>query len=147
MKKAAVAFLLVALAGLFPLTAQEAETPPPAQNQPVVQAAPPFTYNAEGRRDPFKDLLGGRDFRERSAEEVTIDDLILIGIIKSRGGYTAILGTGRGFPHFSNVGDKFPDGYILKITENSVVFRKTHERGLPLVRPRDITKEINPEER
>lgn len=150
MKKAAALILLVFLAGGTSLLAQEAETAPPPESQPVLSPAPSFTYSSGGRRDPFKDLLGGRDVRERSADGtplVNIEDLTLIGIIQSRASFTAILGTGRGFPYFSNVGDKFTDGYILKITDNTVVFRKTHERGLPLLRSRDITKEINPEER
>ena len=150
MKKAAAFILMVGLAGLAPLLAQEEETAPPPETKPVISPPSTFTYSAEGRRDPFKDLLGGRDVREVAADGtpvVNVEDLTLIGIIKNRAGFTAILGTGRGFPYFSNVGDKFTDGYILRITENTVVFRKTHERGLPLLRPRDITKEINPEER
>lgn len=151
MKKTAALILLLALAGVSPLLAQEtAETAPPPESQEVLSPPSTFTYSADGRRDPFKDLLGGRDVRERSADgtpQINIEDLTLIGIIESREGFTAILGTGRGFPYFSNIGDKFTDGYILKITENTVVFRKTHDRGLPLLRPRDITKEINPEER
>jgi len=53
----------------------------------------------------------------------------------------------QGFPYFVNVGDKFSDGYVLSISDFQVVFRKTNERGVPLMRPRDIIKEINPEER
>ena len=150
MRKAAALFLLAGLAGLASLAAQEAVTAPPPETKPVISPLSSFTYSSEGRRDPFKDLLGGRDVRERAADgtpQVNVEDLTLIGIIKSRGGFTAILGSGRSFPYFSTVGDKFTDGYILRITENAVVFRKTHERGLPLLRPRDITKEINPEER
>jgi len=150
MRKAAVFILLAVLAGTAPLPAQETETAPPQEAAQVVTPPSSFTYSSEGRRDPFKDLLGGRDVRERAADGtplINIEDLILIGIIESREGFTAILGTGRGFPYFSSVGDRFTDGYILKITENTVVFRKTHDRGLPLLRPRDITKEINPEER
>ena len=76
-----------------------------------------------------------------------IDDLILIGIIKAKRGYTAVVGTAQGFPRFMSVGDRVADGFIESITANQVVFRKTHERGIPLMRPRDVIKEINPEER
>jgi Tfp pilus assembly protein PilP len=79
--------------------------------------------------------------------ETPIEDLVLMGIIKTKKGFTAIVGTSQGFPSFVNVGDKFSDGYVLSINENQVVFRKTHERGIPLMRPRDIIKEISPEER
>jgi len=46
---------------------------------------------------------------------------------------------------FVKVGDKFTDGFVLSITESQVVLRKTHERGIPLIRPRDIVKEITEE--
>jgi hypothetical protein len=73
--------------------------------------------------------------------------LVLIGIVKAKKGYTAVVGTTQGFPRFLNVGDKVADGYVLSISQSQVVFRKTSERGIPLMRPRDVVKEINPEER
>lgn len=148
MKKAAFILLIVSLTGLVPLLAQETTAaPPPATEQTV---APPtaFTYNSEGRRDPFKDLLTGRDLRAKTATgkpQVFIDDLILFGIVKSNNVFTAMIGMPQGFPMFVKVGDKFTDGYVLSISETQVVLRKTHERGIPLMRPRDIIKEITEE--
>jgi len=148
MRKIAFIILIAGLTGLVPLLAQEtAAAPPPAAAQTV---APPsaFTYNPEGRRDPFKDLLTGRDLREKTASgepQVFIDDLILFGIVKNKKTYTAMIGMPQGFPMFVNVGDKFTDGFVLSITESQVVLRKTHERGIPLIRPRDIVKEITEE--
>ena len=148
MRKIALVILIAGLTGLVPLLAQEtAAAPPPGAAQTV---APPsgFTYNPEGRRDPFKNLLTGRDMRERTATgepQVFIDDLVLFGIVKNKNTYTAMIGMPQGFPMFVKVGDKFTDGYVLSITESQVVLRKTHERGIPLIRPRDIVKEITEE--
>jgi Tfp pilus assembly protein PilP len=148
MRKIAFIILIVSLVGLAPLLAQgTAAAPPPGAAQTV---APPsaFTYNPDGRRDPFKDLLTGRDMREKAATgepQVLIDDLILFGIVKNKTTYTAMIGMPQGFPMFAKVGDKFTDGYVLSITESQVVLRKTHERGIPLIRPRDIVKEITEE--
>ena len=147
-KSAFIILLLVGLTGLVPLLAQEtAAAPPPEAAQTV---APPtgFTYNPEGRRDPFKDLLTGRDMREKTATgepQVFIDDLVLFGIVENNKVYTAIIGMPQGFPMFVKVGDKFTDGYVLSISASQVVLRKTHERGIPLIRPRDIIKEITEE--
>ena len=109
------------------------------------------TYDPAGRRDPFKNLLAGKDIKEKSAvggiPQISIDDTNLVGIVKAKQKLTAIVVGPQGFPYFVKVGDKFSDGYILSINENQVVFRKTNERGIPLMRPRDIIKEINPEER
>jgi Tfp pilus assembly protein PilP len=148
MRKIAFILLIVSLAGLAPLLAQEtAAAPPPEAAQTV---APPsgFTYSPEGRRDPFKDLLTGRDMREKTAAgepQIFIDDLVLFGIVESNKVYTAMIGMPQGFPMFVKVGDKFADGYVLSISESQVVLRKTHERGIPLIRPRDIIKEITEE--
>lgn len=148
MKKAAFLLIAITLVGLAPLLAQE--TAPPSQSEiapmPAVQTG--FTYDPEGRRDPFKDLLGGRDLKQQAAigeNQYFIDDLVLFGIVKNQNVFTALIGMPQGFPMFAKVGDKFADGYVLSITETQVVLRKTHERGIPMMRPRDIIKEITEE--
>lgn len=149
MKKAAILLMGIALAGLAPLPAQEtAAAPPPEQlsSLPAVQTG--FTYDPAGRRDPFRDLLAGRDFQQKTAlgeEQIFIDDLVLFGIVKKESVYTALIGLPQGFPMFAKVGHKFADGYLLSINETQVVLRKTHERGIPLMRPRDVIKEITEE--
>lgn len=109
------------------------------------------TYDASGRRDPFKNLLGGKELKEKTtlggAPQLFIDDINLIGIVKFKNRYTAVLSGPQGFPYYFEVGDKLSDGFILSIAETQVIFRKTNERGIPLTKPKDIIKEINPEER
>ncbi len=154
MRKAASLLFIIVLAGLAPLAAQEATTqettaaPPPQQLSPAPSVQTGFTYDPAGRRDPFRDLLAGRDFQQKTAvgeEQIFIDDLVLFGIVKQKNVYTALIGMPQGFPMFAKVGDKFADGYILSINETQVVLRKTHERGIPLMRPRDVIKEITEE--
>jgi Tfp pilus assembly protein PilP len=147
MRKAAVLLLCISVMGLAPLLAQETTAPPP-DAKPVLTVQTGFTYNPEGRRDPFKNLLSGRDLKEKAAigdNQMFIDDLVLFGIVKNKNVYTALIGMPQGFPMFAKVGDKFADGYVLSITETQVVLRKTSERGIPLLRPRDIIKEITEE--
>ncbi len=148
MRKAAVLLLCIGFAGLVPLLAQETTAPPPPETAPALTVQTGFTYNPEGRRDPFKDLLAGREMREKSVggePQIFIDDLVLYGIVKNKNVYTALIGMPQGFPAFAKVGDKFADGYVLSINDTQVVLRKTSERGLPLVRPRDVIKEITEE--
>jgi len=110
-----------------------------------------FIYNSEGRRDPFKDLLAGRDISESAKKEgisqMMISDIILIGIAKIKDNFIAIINGPQGFPLQLRVGVKIADGFVLSISDSKVVFRKTKERGVPMYRSKDITKEINPEER
>jgi Tfp pilus assembly protein PilP len=149
MKKTIAAILVLSILGLLPLLAQQDPANPRPEEKPVLRATAPVAYNAEGRRDPFKDLLAGAGEGKAPVGDAqgNIEDLILIGIIKAKKGYTAVVGTAQGFPRFMTVGDRVADGYIESINANQVVFRKTHERGVPLMRPRDVIKEINPEER
>ena len=109
------------------------------------------TYDPAGRRDPFKNLLAGKEIKEKTAGEgalrLSIDDINLIGIVKYKKKFTAILSGPQGFPYYFEVGDKLADGFILAINEGQVIFRKINERGIPLTKPKDIVKEITPEER
>jgi len=123
----------------------EAEKPPAY----ILQPRAPL-YDPAGRRDPFKDLLGGSQTKERSSAEgpeMSVDDLRLVGIAKYRGKLYALVNGPQGFPYKITEGDKFSDGFVLKITTDSVTFRKTSEKGLRLPAPRDVVKELNPEER
>jgi Tfp pilus assembly protein PilP len=151
MKKSILFIVAMGLLGLGPfiLSAQEKGV----QLETGVLKPPPEkgTYSPAGRRDPFKNLLGGKDIKGRSAvggiPQLSIDDTTLVGIVKTKQKLTAIVSGPQGFPYFIKAGDKFADGYVLAINDYQVVFRKTNERGIPLMRPKDIIKEINPEER
>jgi Tfp pilus assembly protein PilP len=148
MRKAAVLLLFISIAAVAPLLAQQETTaPPPTGPVPALTVQTGFTYSPDGRRDPFKDLLSGRDLPKPGIEgnQLLIDDIVLFGIVKSKNVYTALVGTTQGFPTFARVGDRFADGYILSINDTQVVLRKTHERGIPLIRPRDVIKEITEE--
>jgi len=109
------------------------------------------TYQRAGRKDPFMDLLAGREAKREISPsgkpEMFIDDITLIGIVKARGKFTAIVTGPQDFPLFIKVGQRFSDGFVLSIQESRITFRKTKERGFPLFKPRDIVKEIHPEER
>jgi Tfp pilus assembly protein PilP len=102
------------------------------------------TYKSEGRRDPFRDLLGGRESKEKEKiegrEGLSIDDIVLVGIASHKGEFEAIINDPEGFPYFIKKGDTFLDGFVLTITESQVIFRKTKEKGTPLRRPREIIK-------
>jgi hypothetical protein len=138
------------LAGSSLLFSQEQKKPPERETLSDVQTNL-STYDPAGRRDPFKNLLAGKELKEKTTPggvpQLFIDDINLIGIVKYKKKYTAILSGPQGFPYYFEVGDKLTDGFILSINESQVVFRKTNERGIPLTKPKDIVKEIKPEER
>jgi Tfp pilus assembly protein PilP len=158
MKNIVIFFLILNLAGLGAsiLCAQTSQQDKQEKQESekalveITQTRPP-TYNPEGRRDPFKNLVAGKDVKDKmgagGVPQLFIDDINLIGIVKTKGRLTAVINGPQGFPYFIKVGDKFSDGYVVSIKETQVVFRKINDRGIPLMRPKDIIKEINPEER
>jgi Tfp pilus assembly protein PilP len=109
------------------------------------------TYTRAGRKDPFLDLLAQQESRKTGEGEdgpqVSVENVNIIGIVKARGQFTAIVSGPEDFPLFVKVGHKFSDGFILSINESKVTFRKTSERGSPLFKPKDIIKQILIEER
>jgi serine/threonine protein kinase len=131
---------------LATLSVRRAEAGPSVQ--PMNHFETRFVYSPSGRRDPFKNLLAGRDLRENKGiddNQMLIDELVLYGVVKNpnNGIFTAMIGTPEGFPMFAKVGDKFADGFLLSINETQIVLRKTHERGVPLMRPRDKILEVS----
>jgi hypothetical protein len=142
-----VGFLLAASGLLF---SQEEKKIPDRETFIDLQTNLP-TYDPAGRRDPFKNLLAGKEIKEKTmpgeTPQLYIDDINLVGIVRYKKKYTAVLSGPQGFPYYFEVGDKLSDGFILSINESQVIFRKTNERGIPLTKPKDIVKEIKPEER
>jgi len=124
-------------------TAQETETQ-------IIPVRGP-TYDPGDRRDPFRNLLVGQEATEkglkRGIQNISIDNVVLIGIAKSKGVINAIINDSQGYPYFIKKGDTFEDGFVLSVDDSRVVFRKTQERGIPLMKPKDIVKEIKIEER
>ncbi len=139
----ALVALLAAPIGFSQVAPQEGKRKP----------GPIFSYNAGDRRDPFKDLLGGgKDVKDKRAigglADISIDDITLMGIVKTQGHLVAILSLTEGFPLTIHEGDRLADGFVASINASRVVFRKTRDsQGLPLAKPQDIIKEIMPEER
>jgi len=146
-KTIVLAAALFWLAGLpaFPQAAPQEPKKAPA-------AGPAFSYDSGGRRDPFKDLFGGKTLREKKAigglSDLFIEDIRLMGIVKSKDVVEAIIGLTDGFPLTIREGDRLADGFVLSIKDSQVVFRKTLDgKGIPLAKPREIIKEIMQEER
>ena len=161
MKKALSLFLLGCLICLSHQIAlaqqekQEAQTEEKQEIQKEISEIMPKqtkpSYSREGRKDPFRNMLAQQEARGvadgEGGPQISVENLNVIGIVKARGQFTAIITGPEDFPLFVKVGHKFSDGFILSINESQVVFRKTQERGTALFKPKDIVKEITTEER
>ena len=88
-----------------------------------------FLYKPKGRRDPFWNLLQGRSIKvQREQREgiagMLIEELDLEGILFKGGTYIALFKGPDGKPYDVKVGDSVYDGEVIKIDNNTVVFKR-----------------------
>jgi Tfp pilus assembly protein PilP len=107
----------------------------------------PKAFNAAGRRDPFISpvvKLGSVGSGCSSGKRcLAIDQIALKGIVKSDVGMIAVVINAMNKAYFLRENDPVFNGYVVKITGDSIVFKETfHDRlGKPLTR--DVTKTIS----
>ena len=131
--------------------------PPPAgapaaagQPQPAAQPAPPqapFTYNPDGRRDPFISLLGrGNDpktgARPSGVPGLLINEVSVKGILKDRAGFVAMIQGPDNKTYVIKAGDRLLDGNVKSIVQDAVVFSQEVNDPLSLVKQKEIRKSL-----
>jgi len=130
-------------------------TRPPLETE--MEAPGGYSYNAQGRRDPFVSLQKpvaadrGPKTRKPGMEGFLIQEVALKGIVKtsgggtgvaSKGGYIAIfLGT-DGKSYFVTTGQRLFDGVITAVDATSVSFRQEVTDPLSPVKTRDLKKSL-----
>jgi type IV pilus assembly protein PilP len=108
-----------------------------------------YRYDPQGRRDPFRSLIGPSPKLEPGQRPVgvpgfLIDELKLQGIFKTRQGLTAMINGPDNKGHLLRVGDKVLDGEVIRITPSSVVFRQEVNDPTRIERYREVVKELAP---
>ena len=132
--------------------------PPPAADQDLEPAPGGYSYNPQGRRDPFVSLVrpvgpqGGK-VRPQGLPGFLIQEVALKGVVRTQGGglgsatqagYIAILQGTDGKSYFVTVGQRMFDGAIVAIDASSVSFRQEVTDPLSPVRTRDVRKTLYP---
>ncbi|MGE0405849.1 MAG: hypothetical protein AB7O65_06085 [Candidatus Korobacteraceae bacterium] len=156
--------VLLMLAGAAMATAQM--SPPPSQSAQavrrasaevvVVPTAPappvPTTERSVTRRDPFVSPIvratpsSGSTCKGGGKKCLTPDHVVLRGIVVMAGGerIAVVESTGRKISYFLRENDPVFNGYVVRITEDSVVFRENTQDNLGRAGTRDITRRITP---
>lgn len=99
---------------------------------PETQKEEKPTADPTGKRDPFSDLLKNDQKKVDNLENLAIEDVNLVGIIKMKDGqFRALLVSPKGKAFFASVGQKLYDGEIAEITFEKVVFKKIPLVSLP----------------
>ena len=105
-------------------------------------------YSSKGRKDPFQNKFGKATgtTTTRTVKPgptgMSISTVKLIGIVKAKGLFTAVISGPGNFPMFIKARDRFFDGYVLRIEASRVIFRQTRQGNLRLATAKTIIKEI-----
>jgi Tfp pilus assembly protein PilP len=119
--------------------ASDSTEPPPAPAG--------FTYNPEGRRDPFVSLAGrgadtGADGGSRPAglAGLATEELTLRGTLRSRDGFVAMLQGADQKTYIVRPGDKLFDATVSSISQNDLVILQQVNDPLSLETQREVRK-------
>ena len=132
-------------------------TPSPAPS-PDVPPAPPsnYVYESNGRRDPFVSLANrGSDGRTVQVNGVRpdglaglmVEELVVRGVVQTRGNWMAIVGSATGKTYSVRPGDQLMDGSVLAITSEAVVLMQDVSDPLSSAKQREVRKYLRGEVR
>ncbi|MEX0879627.1 MAG: hypothetical protein WEB59_09880 [Thermoanaerobaculia bacterium] len=107
-----------------------------------------YSYDPAGRRDPFRSLLvreqsrGGAD-RPPGIAGISIDDLVVHGIWKTRSGFVAQIRATDNKSYLIRAGDLLYDGEVTRVGPNEVSFRQNLNDPQSVKPFREVTKQLN----
>jgi hypothetical protein len=107
-----------------------------------------YSYDPAGRRDPFRSLLvreqsrGGLQ-RPPGIAGISIDDLVVHGIWKTRAGYVAQIRATDNKSYLVRAGDLLYDGEVTRVGPNEVSFRQNLNDPQSVKPFREVTKQLN----
>jgi len=106
-----------------------------------------FRYDPQGRRDPFRSLIGptpklSRKDAPPGVPGFMIDEIDLQGIVRTKDGLVALIKGPDNKGYSVRAGDKVYDGEVLRITDDSVVFRQEVNDPTRIERHREVVKEL-----
>lgn len=107
-----------------------------------------YRYDPQGRRDPFRSLIGPAPPIEKDRPQGTagflIDEMKFQGVFRTRHGLTALISGPDNKGYLLRVGDKVLDGEVIRITPTSVVFRQEVNDPTRIERYREVVKDLAP---
>ncbi len=138
-------------AAINELTGAGSEKPDPIQailEQEILPAPGSYTYNPQGRRDPFVSLIRpvsaeeSKRAKKPGPEGFLIQEVALKGVVKTPEGYTAMVLGPDGKSYFVKLGQRFYDGAVTALDGSSVTFRQEVADPLSPVRMREVKKSL-----
>ncbi len=156
--------LMAALVSAELAAARESGQPPAPSAPPSTPPAPAperaptppsnYAYSSDGRRDPFVSLVNrgsdGRGLqpgrvRPEGVGGILVDEVIVRGIVQSRGAWIAMIGSPSGRTYSIRPGDRLMDGTVRAITAQAVVLMQEVNDPLSLEKQREVRKYLRGE--
>jgi len=128
-----------------PGTAATSET---ASNGPEAEdpTASDKKYNPNNRRDPFLSPIvshAGGSGCSTGKKCLEIGTISLRGVVHSENGFIAVVSNGLNKAYFLRENDPVFNGYVVKITDDSIVFQETLQDRLGKTFTREVVKKIS----
>jgi hypothetical protein len=102
---------------------------------------------AGGRRDPFLSPVVNRGMGGSGCSTgkrcLAVDQIALTGIVKSDAGMIAVVVNAMNKAYFLRENDPVFNGYVVKITGDSIIFKETMQDKLGKSFTREVTKKIS----
>ena len=159
---------VVILVGSAVLAPSELRAQAPAQPAPVVQPGPEqgpgsapaapqpppppapeaYTYQPDGRRDPFVNLLGAggeprvASKRGEGPAGMSVGEISVRGVMQSRGAMVAMIQGPDNKTYIVHQGDKLLDGTIKTINQQGLVISQEVNDPLSIVKQREVRKTL-----
>ncbi|MBM3325275.1 MAG: pilus assembly protein PilP [Calditrichaeota bacterium] len=90
----------------------------------VLRREKTFTYDAGGRRDPFRPLIvEGKRGQEVVTSLLQLDGAVLTGVVWSEGEYLAMVRDKHGKNFFLREGDPVFRGHVVSVSQTKAVFQ------------------------
>jgi hypothetical protein len=109
------------------------------------QVAPNSKYNSNGRRDPFISPVvshAGGSGCSTGKKCLEIGAINLRGVVRAENGFIAVVSNGLNKAYFLRENDPVFNGYVMKITGDSIVFQETLQDRLGKTFTREVVKKI-----
>ena len=165
--------LPIAMLALLVAVAGQAQETPPAET-PAAPAAPAaetptssieqnlqeileepagadtYRYDPQGRRDPFRSLIGPtrpleRGDRPEGVPGFLVDEIDIQGVVQTKAGMVAIVKGPDNKGYLIRAGEKLFDGEVIRVERTAVVFRQEVNDPTRIERFREVVKELVPD--
>src|SRR2546429_1583504 len=112
----------------------------------VAKKQEPKVINLTGRRDPFVSPVVNRSMVGSGCSMgkrcLAIDQINLKGVVKAEAGMIAVVVNAMDKAYFLRENDPVFNGYVVKITGDSIIFKETVQDKLGKSFTREVTKKI-----